>query len=468
MKPKGSNCMSIKKTVALLLVILLCATAAVGCADDSDSFTAEPVVLTPLAEPDRTKLGDYTANEESRNRVAALKQTFDGMSETEASLFSVAEHENSCEITKYLGTGKAASVRIPSVINGKPVTAIANGAFAGDADVKTLYIPDSVTSIGLNILTDSPDISALRTPFMGASRDSEQYLGYFFGADSYINNPRDIPDALKYLEIGEGAEKIHAYSLYECNDLELITLPESVKTIESYALYGCTSLLALNVEHLTTLSAHALHSCSGLTKLTFGKQLTSIGLGALEECGAIRTLTLPFVGGSTTENTYLGYIFGAEIPDFAPGYYPQYLTRITVLDTCTALGQFAMYECDMLTEITLPDTLTSIGLRAFSGCLYLESILFPNALESIGDNAFFGCRSLKILDLSNTALTSIGTNAFYFCDALTAVNLPDTLTALPASCFAQCNKLASINLENVATIGKNAFRGCPNLPDGTY
>lgn len=460
--------MSIKKSVALLLAILLCVAALGSCADESDSSTAEPVVLTPLAEVDRSKLGDYTANEKDRNRVAALKQTFDGMPETEASLFAIAEHENRCEITKYLGTGKAASVRIPSVINGKPVTAIANGAFAGNADVKALYIPDSVTSIGTNILTDSPDLSSLRTPFMGASRDSEQYLGYFFGADSYINNPLKVPPALKYLEIGEGTDKIVSYSLFECNDLELITLPESVKTIESYALYGCTSLLALNVEHLTTLSAHALHSCSGLTKLTFGKQLTSIGLGALEGCGAIRTLTLPFVGGSTTENTYLAYIFGAETPDFAPGYYPQYLARITLLDTCTALGQFALYECDMLTEVTLPDTLTSIGLRAFSGCLYLESILFPNALERIGDNAFFGCRSLKKMDLSNTALTSIGTNAFYFCDALTEVKLPNTLTVLPASCFAQCNKLVSINLENVATIGKNAFRGCPNLLDGTY
>ncbi|MBQ9806487.1 MAG: leucine-rich repeat protein [Clostridia bacterium] len=460
--------MSIKKSVALFLAILLCMTFLYGCTAESESFTAEPVTLTPLAELDRSKLGDYTANEETRNRVAALKQTFDGMPETEVSLFAVTEHENSCEITKYLGTGKAASVRIPAVINGKPVTAIANGAFAGDADVKALYIPDGVISIGTNILTDSPDVSALRTPFMGASRDSEQYLGYFFGAESYINNPLNIPATLKYLEIGEGAEKIASYSLFECNDLELITLPESVKTVESYALYGCTSLLAINVDHLTTLAPHALHSCSALTKLTFSETLTSIGLGALEGCEEIRTLTLPFVGGSATENTYLGYIFGAETPDFAPGYYPQYLTRITVLDICTALGQFAMYECDMLTEVTLPDTLTSIGLRAFSGCLYLESITFPNALTSIGDNAFFGCRSLKALDLSQTALTSIGTNAFYFCDALTEVKLPDSLTVLPASCFAQCNQLASINLENIVTIGKNAFRGCPDLPDGTY
>ena len=458
--------MTFKKTVAFFMVLLLSATCLIACGGEEDDYTAEPVVLEPLSELDKSKLGDYSADEETRNRVAELKKTFENMPETDASLFTVKEEADHCEIEKYLGTGKAASVRIPESINGKPVTAIANGAFAGDADVKALYIPDSVQVIGTNILADSPDIAALRTPFMGASREDEQYLGYFFGAESHIDNPLKVAPALKYLELGGDLAEVSAYSLFECNDLELILLPESVKTIGNYALYGCTSLLAINVDSLTALAPHALHACSKLTKLTFGASLTSIGLGALEGCDALRTLTLPFVGGSAAENTYLGYIFGAESPDFASGYYPQYLTRITVLEGCTSLGAFAMYECDMLTEVTLPESLTQIGLRAFSQCLYLESINFPGALTSIGDNAFFGCRSLKTLDLSQSALSQLGANAFYFCDALTEVKLPGSLSSLPSSCFAQCNNLFAINLDGIETIGKNAFRGCPKLSVG--
>lgn len=452
----------IKKSVAVLMAILLGLACLSACSSGED-FSADPVTLTPLGELDRSKLGDYSASEELRNRIASMKQTFTALPETDASLFAVSEEGNSYKITKYLGTGKAASVRIPERINGKPVTAIGNGAFAGDADVKALYIPDSILSIGTNILTDSPDLAALRVPFLGESRESDQYLGYFFGAESYINNPKNTPPALKYLELGEGITKLNAYSLFECNDLELIQLPESVKTIERYALYGSTSLLAINVDGLETLEGHALHGCMNLTKLTFGTSLTSIGLGALEGCDGLRTLTLPFVGGSATENPYLGYIFGAEAPDFSAGYYPQYLTRVTLLDGCVSIGDFAFYECDLLTEITLPDTVTSIGIRAFSGCLYLERISFPSALASIGDSAFFGCRSLDAIDLSKTTLTSIGTAAFYFCDALTEVKLPSTVTALPSSCFAQCQKLTAVNLEGITEIGAHAFRGCPNI-----
>jgi len=323
-----------------------------------------------------------------------------------------------------------------------------------------------VQKIGTNILTDSPDVAALRTPFLGADRESTQYLGYFFGADGHVNNPLKVVPALKYLELGGELAELPAYSLFECNDLELVFLPESIKTIGDYALYGCTGLLAINVEGLTDLAPHALHSCTNLTKLTFGKSLSSVGIGALEGCVGLRTLTLPFVGGSATQNTYLGYIFGAEVPEFSAGYYPQYLTRITLLEGCASLGAFAMYECDMLTEVTLPKTLTTIGLRAFSGCLYLESINFPSALMGIGDSAFFGCRSLKLLDLSQTALHTVGANAFYFCDGLTEVKLPSSLSALPPSCFAQCNSLAAINLEGISEIGKNAFRGCPKLSVG--
>lgn len=455
--------MTVKKTVALLTAFLIGVTCLFSCSGAGEEIKADPVVLTPLAALDKSKLGDYTANEDTRNHLAELKKTFEDLSETDASHFTVKEESDHCEIVKYLGTGRAALVRIPEIIHEKPVTVIANGAFAGNADVKALYIPDTVTAIGTNILTDSPDVFALHAPFLGATANSTQYLGYFFGASSYTDNPLKVAPSLQYLELGKALDTLSAYSLFECNDLELIRLPECIKTIESYALYGCTSLLAINVDSLTSLAPHALHACSSLTRLIFGESLTSIGIGALEGCVGLRTLTLPFVGGSAQENTYLGYIFGAVTPEFAGGYYPQYLTRITLLEGCTALGNFAFYECDMLTEVSLPATLTSFGIRAFSGCLYLEGIRFPSALTSIGESAFFGCRSLKRLDLSKTVLQKIGANAFYFCDALTEVSLPSTLTALPPSCFAQCNRLAAINLEAVTEIGTHAFRGCPNL-----
>ena len=201
-----------------------------------------------------------------------------------------------------------------------------------------------------------------------------------------------------------------------------------------------------------------------MTVLEFGEGLSSIGFGALEGCVGLRTLTLPFVGGSVNENTYLGYIFGAAVYDFAKGYYPTYLTAVTLLSTCKTLGNYAFYECETLTEMELPETLTSIGIRAFDGCIRLTDITLPDGVTSIGDNAFFGCISLESVAFgASSKLTKIGINAFYDCTALTEITLPQSLKSLPASCFAGCLLLKEIDLGGVTAVGKQAFRNCKSL-----
>jgi len=466
--------MKIRKLMALLLAALLCATGLSACKNESD-FDGEIMTLAPLDALDVDKLGDYSADSETMKTLEKYKNTFSTMTESPRTLFELTERNGAWQITKYVGNVQF--LRIPAEIDGKPVTSIADGAFRSDKVDKdgnivknetllALYIPDSVTSIGTKVFEHCTALESLRTPLMGADSATAQYLGYLFGASNYVDNARDVPASLKHLELGGNYTELPAHALFDCNDLIYVAFPETLKSIGTYAMYNCKSLVALDVRNLTALAPHALDACRGLTKLTFGESLTSIGIGALEACDSLRTLTLPFVGGSATENTYLGYIFGATVPDFSAGYYPQYLTRVTLLPTCTSIGNYAFHECDMLTEVVLPETLIAIGTRAFSGCLYLSKINFPAALTTVGDSAFFGCRSLTEIDLGQTALTRVGINAFYYCDALTAVTLPTTLTSLPSSCFAGCTKLETINLEGISEIGTNAFRGCPKITVG--
>ena len=451
--------MNAKKILVCCLALLLCLGALISCKKQPEPLP-EPETLERIPSLDPDKLTDYTADPETSLYLETLGNSFRNMPETAATAFKLVDSGVGWTVEKYLGTD--ADVRVPATVNGKPVIALANGAFVANKTVKRLYLPDSVTSIGTNLLTDCEVLAALRTPLLGANAEEKQYLGYLFGAARFEDNPRDVPATLKYLELGGTKTSLAAFALYECNDLELITLPACMTRLETYSLFACQRLLALNVDHLTQLDEHAMDSCSSLTRLEFGSSLFQIGLGALEGCTELRTLTVPFVGGSMTENTYLGYIFGARVSDFSAGYYPTYLTRVTVL-AATRLDHYAFYQCKTLTELTLPDTVTTIGSRAFSGCLYLKTLSLPTSLTSIGENAFFGCRSLKRLDASQTALSSIGVNAFYYCDALSEVILPATVTTIPASCFASCAELETINLEGVTEIGANAFRGCPKL-----
>ena len=96
------------------------------------------------------------------------------------------------------------TAQIPSSLNGHPVKAIGDGAFAGNTKMIGASIPDSVTSIGA-------------------------------GAFSGCSNLGSVSIRQGMLSIGERAFE-------NCVDLVDATIPDSVTTLGNYAFSGCTSL----------------------------------------------------------------------------------------------------------------------------------------------------------------------------------------------------------------------------------
>lgn len=455
--------MDLKKIISVGLAALSLAACLASCSNGSeDSDVTEHPLVAETAEPIADELrNDYTDDEELRETVQALRDSFADMAQTPAAAFSYVLENGAVTVTKY--NGEADAVRVPATIDGAPVVAIADAAFAENTTLKALYLPDSVQTLGEGILTGCNRLQSLRTACLGATASADGFLGYLFGAAKYADNPIAIPSTLVYLELG-AMQSLPDFALFDCNDLVCITLPASMKALGTYSLYNCSSLQAINTEHLQILGEHALDSCRALTVLELGEGVTKIGIGALEGCSALRNLVLPFVGGGTKETSYLGYLFGAEVPEFSKGYYPPYLTRVTLLSTCTRLEANAFLDCAPLLAVELPDTLTSVGIRAFAGCVRLAELELPALVASVGDNAFFGCLGLvRVTFAEGSVLTSLGVNAFYNCSALKAVDLPQSLKALPSSCFAGCLSLERANLGGVMTVGKNAFRHCQSL-----
>lgn len=450
------------RLIAGLLVLLLLGTLLCACQRKPDNMPVEPLTpetVEPIRDEDRL---DYTDDPTLSGQIELLRDTFVEVTAAPESDFWYRVDDGGAILVAY--TGESKTVRVPDTLGGAPVRVIESEAFADKTALEALYLPDSVTAIGTSVLKGCKSLTALRTPFFGAAADGTQFLGYLFGASSHENNSRDVPSSLLYLEIGGNATRLADFSLFECNDLLCISLPLNMTEIGRFALYGCSRLVAINTEHLTLLDANAMDGCAALTCLEFGASLTTIGLGALESCDSLHRLTLPFVGGSRTQNTYLAYIFGAEIPEFAKGFYPSKLTDVILLDGAETLGNYAFFSCESLTALTLPEGVREIGLRAFDGCVRLQKIDLPRSLSKIGANAFYGCLSLRSVSFAeNASLQSLGVNAFYKCHALEKIVLPRSLTALPASCFADCLSLSEIDLGGVKTVGKNAFHRCQSL-----
>lgn len=121
------------------------------------------------------------------------------------------------------------------------------------------------------------------------------------------------------------------------------------------------------------------------------------------------------------------------------------------------------------TEVTIPGTLdgktvTAIGARAFSsqgeGGSTVTKVTIPNSVTAIGDSAFSGCENLEEVNIPS-GVTEISYSTFSLCFKLKNVTLPSGVTTIGNSAFFACQSLESIALpENLATIGEEAFAGC--------
>lgn len=390
-----------KRLLALLAVCVLLFSACARpneptgkTAEATDGQTTRPL---PELTPDNT---DYDA---------LLNGNFENLAPNEETDFTFTVENGTATVTAYVGAG--GSVHVPDTLGGATVTAIGNGAFAGRDDIRVLILPDAVTAFGEGILTGTA-LTALRTPFPTAPEQG--YLGYLWGAANYQSNNQPGLRNLVCLEL-RGGTRLPDHALFDCNDLRVVRLPESMTAVGDYAFSQCNRLRAINIDHLTSIGAHAFDSCSSLRSLTFGSALETVGFAALRDCNELTELTLPFIGGTKEENTYLGYLFGATTSAFSQGFYSPYLRRVTLTEGCTVLPDFALFECRSLQMLSLPETLTAIGARALSGCTSLRALTLPASCKSIGDAACAGCTALEQISLGG--VTSIGTNAFLGCPA---------------------------------------------------
>ena len=143
--------------------------------------------------------------------------------------------------------------------------------------------------------------------------------------------------------------------------------------------------------------------------------------------------------------------------------YCRGLTSVTIGNSVTSIGWSAFSGCRGLTSITIPNSVTSIGDGAFSGCRGLTSVTIPNSVTSIGDGAFSGCSSLTSVTIPNS-VTSIGNSTFSNCSSLTSVTIPNSVTSIGGCAFEYCSGLTSVTIGNsVKYIGKNAFAKCSKL-----
>lgn len=118
----------------------------------------------------------------------------------------------------------------------------------------------------------------------------------------------------------------------------------------------------------------------------------------------------------------------------------------------------AKWTKDDVKQVVVGSGITEIPQYGLDGLKNLESVTLGSDVVTIGYGAFEGNQKLVSINLEN--VTSVGDRAFEFCKSLTAANLSPNATTIGFNAFFECNSLASVSIGKVSSIGITAFGRC--------
>ena len=117
-------------------------------------------------------------------------------------------------------------------------------------------------------------------------------------------------------------------------------------------------------------------------------------------------------------------------------------------------------------ELSVPEyvngqRITAVGEEAFRGCQFIEKVRLPETVTALGASAFADCTNLR--QLTAEGVTSLGEDAFSGCSLLETVSLAGSVPDVGARAFQDCKKLRQISLPGLTAVPESCFDGCPVL-----
>lgn len=143
--------------------------------------------------------------------------------------------------------------------------------------------------------------------------------------------------------------------------------------------------------------------------------------GTYYECSGMGTATATDIVIASTYN-------GLPVTSCTTGaFYWNGVTVVTLGGNMTSVGQQAFDHCSSLKKVVFPSKLVSISSHAFGNCPNLSSVTLPDSVTTIKQYAFKGCTGLKSITIGSS-VTSIEYYAFDGCSSLTDVYYNGTET----------------------------------------
>ncbi|MFA5044534.1 MAG: leucine-rich repeat protein, partial [Paludibacter sp.] len=251
-------------------------------------------------------------------------------------------------INAYTGSnGTVGSYTISYPAATIPQNAFDNGYYSSKIALKSIILPNSISSIGTYAFQYCFKLDSIAIP------NSVTSIGDF--AFDYCNNLKSVKlsnslttigrvfsncSSLTKIVIPNSVTSLTGSTFSYCSRLKDVSFSNSLTSIGSNAFNNCTGITDISIPNSVTLiDSYAFMNCTGLTNLIIGSKVNTIGMSAFSNCSSLAGLVLP--------------------------------------KSLQTIGDYAFQACNLLPVVTIPENVGSIGSYAFS-CSGLKSILSAN------------------------------------------------------------------------------------------
>lgn len=399
-----------KRMIVLLLVLVILATALVGCGNTDTRPNDGEMEQTPTAPSEPAELEDSAEPTEPGEEAVPTEPAQEEQVHYSQGLVFRPIEELTGEVGGYavagVGTCNTREIRIPDTYNGLPVVGIWAWSFQDLEWLTKVVIPDSVEWIGSVAFDNCPNLGRLTIP------DSVTDLA-----------PMAVRNCPQAVETVDGVTYVDKW-LLRCDPsiTELNIRPDTVglasNAVSGGLDGGFEGLTNIVIPDSVLYLCHGVfENCEGLKSITLSENIREIPSCAFRWCHSLESITIPGGISQIGEEAFSDCIALADVQ------LPAGLERI---------GWGAFAGCSSLAEVELPDTVTDMGLGAFSGCYAMKRLKLSSGLTVIEESTFDSCSSLEVIDIPE-GVTDVQERAFYYCVAVRELLLPESLTTYTMS-----------------------------------